>query len=126
MLWAAQGILGRLYLGEPKLTFITPLCLRSSCAESWVLWLMAVVLAVPKRLRSQRAILSGILDTLASVIAEALRTELLPLQEAVLMLGTLEDADLAAIDQDARFLAGGRDKIHNLFWAHGHKGVRLP
>ena len=125
MLWAAQGILGRLHLGEPKLTFLKPLCLRSSCAESWVLWLMAVVLAVPKRLRSQRAILSGIMDTLASVTAEALRTELLPLQEAVLMLGAPGLADLPGTDQDARFLAGGRDKIHNLFWAHGHRGVLL-
>ena len=60
------------------------------------------------------------------MIAEAMRACLLPLEEAVLMLGTLENTKLPFTDQDASFLADGREKIHNLFWTYGgHGGERL-
>ena len=59
---AAQEVLERLDSDEYKLCFIKPLALRSSCAETWVLWLLALLRAVPKRLHSQPGFLNPILD----------------------------------------------------------------
>ena len=61
ILCAAQEVLERLNLNQHTLCFIKPLCLRSSCTETWVMWLLAVKLAVPKRLRSQPLVLEGVL-----------------------------------------------------------------